>query len=109
MNEVIARLVSVYGSDHVSRATMDLGLTDPQLMQKYFFNANDVVALREFVDAKLESDKIIMTRIKRKRWEYVNPNPKPKQKQKPAVELKPGAGIQAMEDRLQELVNKFKK
>lgn len=109
MNEVIARLISVYGADHVSRASMDLGLTDAQLKQKYFFNANDVTALREFVASKKKPKLQAPVIIKKTRYEYVNPNPKPKQKQKPVVERKPGAGIQAMEDRLQELVNKFKK
>lgn len=103
--EAINRLVLVYGAERISEVSLDDKISVKAAAAKYIMTERDIESIREFTDVKRQSKKIITERLKRQRWEYVNPNPKPVKAKHPG----PGASIQAMESRLQELVDHFAK
>ena len=108
--EAINRLVLVYGAERISEVSLDDKISVKAAAAKYIMTERDIESIREFTDIKRQSKKIILERLKRKRWEYVNPNPKPAPKKPAKVKHPgPGASITAMESRLQELVAHFAK
>lgn len=107
--EAINRLVLVYGAEHISKLSVDDKISDREAADKYTMTIRDVGQVREFTEIKRQSHKFHQHRVevRKRKYEYVNPNPKPAPKAAPV--RGPGAGITAMESRLNELVAKFAK